>query len=231
MSAIRVVIKGSVTPAAETRPAPVDRARRWQSPYEGGQLHGWPAIFLSQAAYRQIRDHTHSDVRHEVGGMLVGHHLQTPEGRSYIIVEAAMPAYHVRHSSAHLTFTTATLNDLLNRLGEQHPDQQIVGWYHTHPGLSIFMSSMDVWLHRHFFSEPWHVALVIDPLAEQAGFFRYRDGGNDYLHPERYVGFYEVLDEGAGSVIAWRNLFPDKQNKIGALEGAEDRAEGLNNES
>ena len=74
---------------------------------------------------------------------------------------------------------------------------------------------MDVWLHTHFFPQPWHVALVVEPLAEQAGFFRYAEGRRDHLHPHNYVGFYELLERDAESVVKWRNLVLEE---IGVVE-------------
>jgi proteasome lid subunit RPN8/RPN11 len=111
----------------------------------------------------------------------------------------------VDHSAVHLTFTSDTLADLLNRQEDEYPDSQIVGWYHTHPGLSVFLSSYDVWLHTHFFPQPWHVALVIDSKEDRAGFFRYADGNKGYLHPQHYVGFHEITN-GNPSVVTWHNL-------------------------
>jgi proteasome lid subunit RPN8/RPN11 len=172
---------------------------------------------MTQDTYRGIYDHSCSDVSHEVGGMLIGRVMQTSSGKTYIMIEAQLPAHHVEHSSVHLTFTSDTLTELLARRDDEYPDRQVIGWYHTHPGLSVFMSSHDVWLHKNFFPEPWHVALVVDPIAENAGFFHYANGPHRYLHPQAYVGFYELCGENP-RIVTWENLSLSDASEIGFNE-------------
>ena len=59
-----------------------------------------------------------------------------------------------------------------------YPDLDIVGWYHTHPDFGIFLSSHDLFIHRHFFAQPLQVAYVVDPIRQTRGFFQWRDGGD-----------------------------------------------------
>jgi hypothetical protein len=48
----------------------------------------------------------------------------------------------------------------------------LIGWYHTHPDLGIFLSETDLErTHRVLFSEPFQIALVYDPVASKAGYF------------------------------------------------------------
>ncbi len=39
-----------------------------------------------------------------------------------------------------------------------------VGWSHSHPSYGCFLSQTDMETQRKYFPEPFHVALVIDPL-------------------------------------------------------------------
>jgi hypothetical protein len=99
-------------------------------------------------------------------------------------------------------------------MDEHYPDKQIVGWYHTHPGMGVFLSSYDAWLHHHFFPEPWQVALVIDPLSPAGGFFIRQVDGT--LDPGRYFGFHELDVNSAESFVGWNNLqqeSPATENK------------------
>jgi proteasome lid subunit RPN8/RPN11 len=217
MTKSRIVLSEELIQPLPVQSPPVEDALRWRSEHERGQVwHDWPEIFITQDAYREINAHARSDMGREVGGMLVGEARRTPDDTLYVVIEGQLPARHVAHGPAHLTFTSDTLTDALDRLEERFPDKQVVGWYHTHPGLSVFLSSMDVWLHTHFFPKAWHVALVIDPIANQAGFFRYANGQRVYLHPEQYVGFYELAGPGAESVVGWRNLLPGAGKENGA---------------
>ncbi|MCA1557569.1 MAG: hypothetical protein LC731_03400, partial [Acidobacteria bacterium] len=53
---------------------------------------------------------------------------------------------------------------------------RIVGWYHTHPRFGIFLSEMDVFIQKNFFSEPWQTAFVLDPVQRTEGFFIWSHG-------------------------------------------------------
>jgi hypothetical protein len=61
-------------------------------------------------------------------------------------------------------------------LDRDFPDEeQIVGWYHSHPGFGIFLSEHDLFIHRNFFGGPSQIAVVVDPLAGTEGVFAWRD--------------------------------------------------------
>src|SRR5438105_12337427 len=48
----------------------------------------------------------------------------------------------------------------------------LIGWYHTHPDLGVFLSPTDLEkTHRVLFAEPFQVALVYDPVRQRAGYF------------------------------------------------------------
>jgi hypothetical protein len=61
-------------------------------------------------------------------------------------------------------------------LDEQHPNAQIVGWYHTHPGYGLFLSQQDLFIQTNFFKNHSQIALVIDPIAEQEAVFAWFGG-------------------------------------------------------
>lgn len=193
----------------EVKPAPFERAVRWRSSYDNGKSRVWPNIFMSQYAYREVNAHAESEPDLEIGGMLIGQALLTLEKVMFVIIERALEARHVQQSATHVTFTSETLTDVHNRLDEEYPGRQILGWYHSHPALTVFLSSMDVWLHSHFFQQPWHVALVIDPYVNHGGFFYRAGGAVDYVHPKHYTGFYELIEPGDTSIVTWYNLTPD----------------------
>jgi len=202
----RITLSKPALPDWRTENAPFKSSMRWCAPHESTNARGWPNIFLTQDAYRAINRHASSTLELEVGGMLIGDAYTTPDKQVVVCVEAQIEARHVEHSSAHLTFTSNTLAEVLDRLDTDFPGKRIVGWYHTHPALSIFLSSMDVWLHNNFFKEFWHVALVIDPYIHHGVFFCYAGVGAEYIHPKHYFGFHEVLGPDENSIVDWYNL-------------------------
>jgi proteasome lid subunit RPN8/RPN11 len=183
---------------------PIKRARRWDSPYDTGDLQPLVSVFLSQPAYSRLCVHSASDTSLEVGGVLVGQWCLSQRHEQFIVVEHALPARHVRQGSAYITFTQDTLVDIHDQIDANFKGMLIVGWYHTHPGMGIFLSHYDLWLHENFFPEPWQVALVVEPVAETAGFFVRQKHG--VLDPKRYFGFYELDGKYGRSMVYWTNL-------------------------
>lgn len=126
----------------------------------------------------QIITHVRSELSREVGGMLVG-----TIGDGKAVVTAAIPALRAESGSANVTFTQDVWEDILTSIDRDHPNEQIVGWYHSHPGFGVFLSDYDTFIHSNFFSDPAMLALVVDPLSGDAGWFA---GGNT---PKRFASF------------------------------------------
>lgn len=193
---------------------PTMHAHRWYSPFEisHGVFYQTPVnlksgvvVFMTQRAYVRCCAHAGSDLDNEVGGALVGKYCEDVEtGQAFIVIEAALPARHTRQGSSYLTFTHDTLVAFHDDLDERHPGRELVGWFHTHPRMGIFLSGYDVWLHQNFFPNPWQVALVIEPYSSQGGFFIQQLDGQ--LNPRHYFGFYELAKNKRRSVMCWSNL-------------------------
>jgi proteasome lid subunit RPN8/RPN11 len=171
-------------------------------------------VFVSPRAFVRVCAHAGSDLENEVGGALLGQWRIDPEaGREYVVVDATLRARHTRFGSSFLTFTTESLVALHEEKDARYPEKDLVGWYHTHPGMGVFLSGHDLWLHRHFFPEAWQVALVVEPHSASGGFFvRGTDGS---LDAHKYVGFYELMRAGSAGVVHWGNLAPDASEEEG----------------
>lgn len=198
-------------PPEATRPRfsriPRALAQRWRSAFEFNGAFPATSVFVPQQAFLEICAHAESDFHNEVGGILVGKWCLDKASRSpFIVVEGVLPARHTRHGTSFLTFTQESLLALHDELEQSHPGKRMVGWFHTHPRMGVFLSEYDTWLHQHFFPEPWQVALVIEPWTATGGFFiRDQDG---QLDAHRYFGFCELLPAGRESVMRWQNLLP-----------------------
>jgi proteasome lid subunit RPN8/RPN11 len=195
---------------------PTRHAHRWRSPFND-EAQPATTVFMTPRALVRSCAHAGTDLDREVGGGLVGMWRVDPSNQSmFTVVEAVIPARHARHGSAYLTFTQDTLVEMNDELEERFPGKRLVGWFHTHPRMGIFLSHYDQFLHRHFFPQPWQVALVIEPHESLGGFFipQKEDG---YLDPRRYFGFFELKEAEKASVMQWNNLTPD-----GELETAQD---------
>lgn len=185
---------------------PLENALRWVSAHDGDGLQPVVSVFVDRAAYIRVSVHSCSSDTVEVGGVLVGEWCVDEEtGDQFVIVKHALPARHTHQGSVYLTFTQDSLVDLHDQIEKRFEDERIVGWYHTHPRMGIFLSHYDTWLHKNFFPEPWQVALVIEPYSSLGGFFiRQQDG---VLNPNQYFGFYETDAVDGSSIARWQNLW------------------------
>jgi proteasome lid subunit RPN8/RPN11 len=91
-------------------------------------------------------------------------------------VTGAIPALEADGQRASVTFTHDAWASIHKQLDRDFPGQQIVGWYHSHPGFGIFLSKYDRFIHDNFFSDAHQIAYVVDPHAGTEGVFWWRDG-------------------------------------------------------
>jgi proteasome lid subunit RPN8/RPN11 len=139
----------------------------------GGHAHGGEEIpGLRAASDAVIYRHIFSSADREVGGILVG---RTAVDGGLPLVTGAIPAISADEQRATLTFTQEAWAHVHRTLeSEFPPDEQIVGWYHSHPGFGVFLSGHDLFIHENFFNAPSQIAVVIDPRAEREGAFVWR---------------------------------------------------------
>ncbi len=131
-------------------------------------------ILINEDAFRDAQAHALSSPDREVAGMLIGPRPEKqPDGRYVVHVSDIIIAKHTRMHGASVTYTPESWRYVTDKLIERYPNEEavIVGWYHTHPGFGIFLSGMDLFIHQNFFTQKWHIALVLDPLARKSGFF------------------------------------------------------------
>lgn len=154
-------------------------------------------VYLHLRALENILDTVEPHDRQEAGGLLAGEAGQDEEGR-YLLVHRALPASRARRERISLTFTPETWEELWAAHDRECPDLAIIGWYHTHPGLGVFLSAPDQFIHRHFFTADHQIALVFDPDDFTWGVFYWTGDGLQaawglYLYAET-VGSYPALE-------------------------------------
>lgn len=132
------------------------------------------SIYIHEEVLDQILEYSERDPTRELGGFLIGGLYQDAE--EYVEIRHFLPAVDTRSRAASLTFTHDTWSSLNRRVDEQFPNDHVIGWHHTHPNFGIFLSAYDMFIHRHFFSELWQIAMVVDPQRQEFGFFQWRRG-------------------------------------------------------
>ena len=132
-------------------------------------------VTISEQAHREIVAHAREDQQAELCGVLVGAVRRDRHG-PFVAVEAIIRGEHAESHSGQVTFTHDTWAHINAVMDRDFPEARIVGWYHTHPGLAVFLSQMDLFIQRHFFDQPWQVAFVVDPQSGEQAFFHWLQG-------------------------------------------------------
>ncbi|MGP8070588.1 MAG: Mov34/MPN/PAD-1 family protein [Candidatus Bathyarchaeia archaeon] len=108
--------------------------------------------------------------QHEIGGILSGTAHTIPNSDSYLThVKRSLVGFGSDGSPVHMQFTSKSWEAI--QAEASSPSDTILGWFHTHPGLGVFMSGTDRRTQKYFFSQPWQVSLVVDPKTEKYDFF------------------------------------------------------------
>ncbi len=161
-----------------------------------------PAIFLDIRAIESMFVDAANYPRLETGGLLAGDLCVDALGE-YLQVVAAIPAGQARRSRTSLTFTQSSWGEMLAEREQLYPDYGVAGWYHTHPGLRVYLSVPDQFIQRTFFSQPHHIAIVIDMPTREWQVFRWHEdclipaqGFTIYAqNPDDGLHLAEVLDQ------------------------------------
>jgi len=147
-------------------------------------------VMVGESVLEEVRRHGRQDTSREQGGILIGT-VASSQDKIYVNVEAVIAAPQTRAKRTSVTFTHDSWAHINRVKDSDYPDQDIVGWYHTHPGFGIFLSDYDTFIHRNFFPAAWQVALVLDPLSGELGFFVWK--GNEIIPRKQYNVFSPLV--------------------------------------
>jgi proteasome lid subunit RPN8/RPN11 len=126
-------------------------------------------VWIAPEVDRQVMAHLLArDV--EQGGLLVGEAYAGagPEPVAHVRVTRCAPAEDAQGTAFSLRMGTAVWQAAQVLLA---PGEMIVGWYHSHPGLTAFFSDTDRQTQRAFFNHPYSVGWVVDPQNRDEALF------------------------------------------------------------
>jgi len=161
-------------------------------------------IVVTEEVLLATAHHVAQDTSKESGGFLLGNRYVCPNtARQYIIIDQFMKADYTEGTPVSMTFTLESWSQLKDRLDGKYLGKNLVGWYHSHPGMGIFLSSHDLDIHKNRFADEHQIALVLDPIKHEGGFFGWSDGN---INPREKLDFYELLEgDSRETVTAWTN--------------------------
>jgi proteasome lid subunit RPN8/RPN11 len=133
---------------------------------------GESIVLIRKAAYAVIAGHLRSDVAIELGGLLGGEALYDRGLDLFVVViEVALPALNGTGTATTFSYTPAAWEAILPAWKQMNSEWTIVGSYHSHPGMGVFLSSVDRTTQAEIFPHDWQVAMVVDPVANTTGLF------------------------------------------------------------
>ena len=135
-------------------------------------------VVFKQSVLDEIHIHGQSSLEAEICGVLVGNVFRDDDG-PYLYINHSIRGDSAENRAAQVTFKAETWTHIQNAMERDHPEEKIVGWYHTHPGFGIFLSGMDLFIQDNFFNLPWQVAFVYDPSSGEEGAFVSRAGSSE----------------------------------------------------
>lgn len=109
----------------------------------------------------------------EQGGLLIGRAWRcgsagAPGAVSHVRIEKSVAAREADGSAISLRMESSVWSAARALLG---PGELIVGWYHSHPGLSAFFSDTDRRTQAAFFRHDYSIGWVIDPWSGDEALF------------------------------------------------------------
>lgn len=199
-------------PDPRPQPMPTDRAILWNPSLPGAKPQGrapYP-IFFQQEAVIALQEHLKSSPTQAIFGFLIGSVFRDPDsGVMYVVIDKTLKLSQPIYGDK----TDVVVARLWDRMQEQLAKAAgtLLGWYHSHPGQGGYLTPHDVETHEKFFTDPWHVAILV--AAEAGGvtgrFFRAQQTPDWHKVP---LAFYELLqpdsikpDGKKRSFILWRN--------------------------
>jgi len=201
-------------PAPVSQPMPMDRAILWNPVKKEGA--GRPSgrapypVFFQQEAVVALQDHLKASPQQAIFGFLIGSLFRDPEtGVLYAVIDKTLRLNQAIYGDK----TEVVVARLWDRMQEQlaRAAGRLLGWYHSHPGQGLSLTTHDVETHVKFFAEPWQVTVLVAAETEGVigGFFR---SGSSQAWPETPLAFYELLqpdsiraDGKKRSFITWKN--------------------------
>lgn len=126
-----------------------------------------PAVFIGPATLENLLTFACSDLHYELGGVLVGRVGKTTR-RLFLEIKNYVPATKGISRRASFEFTNEAQQEIHDAVQERFQSLRIIGWFHTHPGYGVFLSSADQFIDQHYFNETFHIAIVVDPTKDPA---------------------------------------------------------------
>lgn len=151
--------------------------------------------FLAESSNEGIQNELQGAVP-EVGGFLMGRFAENDKSLQVLVEKfvAFVPEYN---DVFKIEIGTKTVVDELGDAQDKNPLLEVIGWFHTHPGHGLFLSTSDLAVQRHFPAD-YQVAMEIDSLTKglDMSFFTRQSTGrmNNSVDRKEGVGWFQWVE-------------------------------------
>ena len=131
-------------------------------------------VYVTRTVLTAIQEHFRNAASEskEALGLLLGTPCIADTGEAFTQVSAYATGANDA-TSTHVRFAPEAFANLSRLLSQRGQGELIVGWAHSHPSYGCFLSPTDLKTQQDYFGEPFHTALVIDPLRGEKGQTRF----------------------------------------------------------
>lgn len=138
-------------------------------------------VYMLADAHQKMLEHLRKRVDVESGGILVGHPFSTKDDSiKFVVIVGVVPNKSNNRSGVHFTVSPEDAREAREYVEDNYPGMIPVGWYHSHPGLGVFLSGQDMTIVRSIYNAEWNIAWVVDPIRGTEGIF-YGSGGRPLI--------------------------------------------------
>ena len=132
-------------------------------------------FYISDYAFDKLYRHCADIAQKELEamGFMIGE-LREHNDTVISVVHDAITS-NLESTSVSVRFHRDAFEHLFDQLDEIPYNYVIIGWYHSHPGFSSFMSQVDIDTQNRMFNKLFHAALVVDPVNYEVKSFRMQD--------------------------------------------------------
>lgn len=161
--------KPNPRPSADSRPPQLVEPSEF---FQVGEEEPGLRVYLQYDLWRALDQYAVRDTSRELAALLVGLVAEGPDGDTLLIEDAI----EVGLGEAKERFSSRSWQHARRVARTRYPDRVILGWYHTHPGLGLDLSSEERDVHGAIFPEHWQILYVVDPVSRDRNFYRKIEG-------------------------------------------------------
>jgi proteasome lid subunit RPN8/RPN11 len=164
-------------------------------------------VSISKGVLNKVMDRAKA-TDNEVIGILVG----SIENHTIMVEDAVSGEQESDDTRA--TLPPKTIAEVTDKILKGEIKGRIVGWYHSHPGFGIFMSSTDVNTQKNLQQFSSKVtAMIVDPDDEDFGFFTLHENAGVVQLEDDQVNVYEKDEEKIPEAFSSPPKIPRKEVK------------------